>query len=74
MICDELEFQNLREIFPKREIEKRMFLRVVKRSLDSFLSYVFMTDVFHKLSLALCKPKEKSLEYPNQSFLLFFLI
>lgn len=55
MLCDESGFQKVeRNFISKREIEKRIFPRVLKRSLDSCMSYVFMTDVFRRLSLALC--------------------
>ena len=53
MSCDELGFHNLREVLFLKEKSRKMLPRVMKRSLDSCLSYVFMTDVCRKLSLTL---------------------
>ena len=55
VVCDECEFQGLREIlFLREKLGKMMFPRVLERFLASRLSFVSLTDVFRNLGFALC--------------------
>ena len=59
MVCDEFEFQGLREIlFLKEKLRKRMFPRVVKRFLDSRVNFVLLTDVFRNLRECIIRERE----------------
>ena len=50
MLCDDLETRGLMEVkFFKERMEKRMFSRVVKCSLDYCLNCVFMTEAICNL-------------------------